>query len=394
MKIKKIKIIPGHNKEKELFRKIENLLVINAGSSSLKFALFRKSKNPFLIVSGNCDGIGTRNSYFIFKDKKGYSSKFKRKISNYKEAVELMCGFLKKEKIDFDAIAHRVVHGGELKEVVLVDKKIEKIIDNFSVFAPLHNPSELEVIRILKKFGRPQYAVFDTEFFSDLPDVSKVYPIPLGISKKYKLKKYGFHGISHEFVSKGLNGKTIICHLGSGCSISAIENGRVFDTSMGMTPLEGLMMRTRSGSIDPGVILFFLLKGYNLDEVLSKDSGFKGISGKKDFRDILKTMNRNKKSKLAYDMFIYSILKNIGSYIVVLKGLDNLVFTAVIGENVPVLRKDICNNLKFLALEIDQKKNEKNEEEISHKKSKIKVYVKKTNEEYLIAKKVFFKNGK
>jgi acetate kinase len=370
---------------------MKNLLVINAGSSSIKFSLFKKGKNLTSIFSGSCDEIDTENSSLIFKDREANIHKIKIKISNHKEAINLIIDLLKKQKLDFDAIAHRIVQGGHLHKVTLIDKKVENTISSFSSFASLHNPFELKVIQILKNLKKPQYAVFDTEFFVNLPEVSKIYPIPLEISKKYNLRRYGFHGISHEYVSENLKGKTIVCHLGSGCSVSAIKDGKALDTSMGMTPLEGVMMRTRSGSIDPGIILFLQKRGYNLDKILMEDSGFKGISGKEDFRDILKTIKTDKNSKLAYDMFVYSISKMIGSYIAVLNGLDNLIFTAAIGENVPMLRKDICDNLKFLGLEIDHKKNEANNEIISAKKSKVKIYVKKTNEEYLIAKKIFLK---
>jgi acetate kinase len=370
---------------------MRNLLVINTGSSSIKFSIFEKSKDPRLLISGRCEGINAKNSYFIFKDKQRNSHNIKIKISNYKDAINIILNLIKNQEIEFNAIAHRVVHGGNLNKTILINNKVESIIENYSKFAPLHNPQELQVIRILKKEKKPQYAVFDTEFFSNIPEVSKTYPIQLQLTKKYNIRKYGFQGISHEYVSKNIKGKTITCHLGSGCSISAIKDNKVLDTSMGLTPLEGIMMRTRSGNIDLGIIFFLQKKGYNIEEILSKKSGFFGISGKKDFRDILKSINKEKNSKLAYDMFVYSILKKIGSYIAILNGLDNLIFTAAIGENVPKLRKDICNNLKFLNLKIDENKNNKNSELISDKNSKVKVYVKKTNEEYLIAKKVFEK---
>lgn len=371
---------------------LNRLLVVNVGSSSLKFNLFEKK--PFnSVISGKFDGVGLISSFVEYKDKFGRKHEEKIKILDYNSAVKMLIDILKKETLSFDAVAHRIVHGGNMK-TCLVNEKVKKNIEEMSAFAPLHNPFELKTIKIFEKYKKPQYAIFDTSFFSELSEVSKTYPLPLEISKKYGLRRYGFQGISHEFVSRGLKGKTITCHLGSGCSISAIINGKAIDTSMGMTPSEGLMMRTRSGDVDPGIFLFLQKKGYNLDKLIRKESGFKGISGMDDFRDILKTMNKNKKSKLAYDMFVYSISKKIASYLSVLGGLDNLVFTAAIGENVPKLRKDVCDNFRFLGVHLNNRRNYSNNYEISSLFSKVKVYVRKTNEELAIAEEVFSKYGK
>lgn len=372
--------------------KFDKLLVLNVGSSSLKFCLFER-KNCSSLISGKCDGIGLAGSFVEYKDKFGREHKEKKKILDYNSAVKILIEILKKETLSLDAIAHRVVHGGNLR-TVKIDSRNEKIMKDFSKFAPLHNPLQIKVIDILKKFKKPQYAVFDTTFFIDLPKVSQIYPIASNVSKKFNLRRYGFQGISHQFVSRNLKGKTISCHLGSGCSVAAIKNGKPLDTSMGMTPLEGLMMRTRSGNLDPGIVLFLQKKGYDVDKLLRKESGFKGISGMDDFRDILKTMSQNKKSKLAYDMFVYSLSKTIASYLPVLGGVDNLIFTAAIGENVAMLRKDVCDNLGFLGIVLDNKKNKKNEEKISNLTSKVKVFVKPTNEELMIAREVFSRNGK
>jgi acetate kinase len=339
------------------------ILVFNVGSSSIKYGLF---KNSALIESGD---------YERLKSKK-----------DYEESIKKIFKKLKGKNIDL--IAHRVVHGGNLEKPVKITQEIKSKIKKFSEFAPLHNPEQLMAIELCEDYKKPQYAVFDTMFFSDIPKVSKTYAIPQEITKKYGIRRYGFHGLSHKYVSRNLNGKTITCHLGSGCSVSAILNKKPIDTSMGFTPLEGVIMATRSGTIDPGVIFFLEKKGYNVEELLTEKSGLKGICRHDDFRDILSNMKKNKECKLAYDMFIYQIIKTIGAYVSVLNGLDNLVFTAKIGENVAKLREDICNNFSFLGIKIDEKKNKSNSEIISSKESKVKVQVIKTNEEKMAVEEV------
>lgn len=342
---------------------MKKILVFNVGSSTLKFSLFENREKT---LEGKYEKLKTNQDY-----KKSFTE-----ISN-----EL------NEKVGFDIIAHRVVHGGNLKKPVLINKKIKQQIKKFSGFAPLHNPQQLKIINFAEKFHKPQYAVFDTMFFANLPEVSKIYPIPKELTQKYKIKKYGFHGLSHQAVSQGLKGKTITCHLGKGASMTAIKNKKPVDTSMGLTPLEGLMMCTRSGDVDPGLITFLENKNYNVKKILNESSGLKGISKFADFREVLKTL-KNKNSKLAYDMFVYHIIKYIGAYIAVLDGLNNLVFTGAIGENVPKLRRDICEHLDFIGIKLDKNKNNKNKEIISAKNSKAKVYVKKADEDEIIAREV------
>jgi acetate kinase len=341
----------------------KNILVFNVGSSSIKYSLF---ENENLINSGNYERLKTKE--------------------DYKNSVEKIFKKFEDKRIDF--IAHRVVHGGDLKKPSRINEKVKDKIREFSQFAPLHNPKQLMVIELCEKYKKPQYAVFDTMFFSEIPEVAKTYAIPKEIAKKFEIRRYGFHGLSHEYVSRGLKRKTITCHLGSGSSIAAIKDGKPIDTSMGLTPLEGIMMGTRPGSIDPGIIIFLEKKGYNVNKMLTEESGLKGLCGFNDFRDILSNMKKNKDCKLAYDLFIYRIIKVIGSYIAALNGLDNLVFTAAIGENVPKLREDICSHLSFLNIIIDNKKNKSNSEIISTKNSKVKVYVKKTNEEKMAVEEV------
>ncbi|MEK6875576.1 MAG: acetate/propionate family kinase [Nanoarchaeota archaeon] len=344
---------------------VKKILVFNVGSSTIKFSLF---ENREKILEGK---------YEKLKSKEDYEKSFE-KISN-----ELS------KKVGFDIIAHRVVHGGNMKSPVKIDKKVKEKIRDFSKFAPLHNSRELMIINLAEKFKKPQFAVFDTSFFIKLPEITKLYPIPKELSKKYHIRKYGFHGLSHESVSRGLKGKTITCHLGRGASMTAIKNNKPIDTSMGLTPLEGLMMCTRSGDLDPGIVLFLEKKGYDTDKILNIKSGIKGITNQKysDFRDILKNI-KNKEAKLAYDMFVYRIIKYIGAYTAVLDGLNNLIFTGAIGENAPRLRRDICEHLDFLGIKLDKNKNEKNKGLISSSSSKVKIYVKSANEDEIIIREV------
>jgi len=341
----------------------KNILVFNVGSSSIKYGLFE-----------NSNSIQSHN-YEKLKSKKDYETTIKNI-------------FEKLKNIRIDAIAHRVVHGGELKKTSKITKDIKNKIKQSSEFAPLHNPNQLMVIGLCESFKKPQYAVFDTMFFANLPEVAKTYAIPKEITTKYNIKKAGFHGLSDKYVSKDLKGRTIVCHLGSGSSISAIKDGKAIDTTMGLTPLEGIMMGTRSGSIDPGIIFFLQKKGYNMEDILTNKSGFKGMSKFNDFRDILSRMDKNKDCELTYDLFVYQIIKTIGSYIAALNGLDNLVFTAAIGENVPKLREDVCKNLQFISISIDKNKNKNNSELISSNNSKVKVYVRKADEGEIMAEEV------
>lgn len=338
------------------------ILVFNVGSSSIKYSLFEDS---------------------IFIESEDYE-KLKTK-KDYEDAVNKI--FKKIDITHIDLIIHRVVHGGSLEKPSRITEGVKNKIRKFSEFAPLHNPRQLMIIELCEKYKKPQYAVFDTMFFSALPEFAKIYAIPKEITRKYEIKRYGFHGLSHESVSKNLKGKTITCHLGSGVSISAILNEKPVDTTMGFTPLEGLIMGTRSGTIDPGIIFFLEKRNYNVKEILIEKSGLKGICGYEDFRDILSDY-KNKDCRLAFDIFVYQIVKTIGSYIAVLGGLDNLVFTGRIGENASKLREEVCKHLAFAGIKIDKIKDKSGSEIISSGKSKIKVWVRKTNEEKVAVEKV------
>ncbi len=339
------------------------ILVFNVGSSSIKYELFEESKS---IIEEKYEKLKTEK--------------------DYKEAVIKIFKNINENKIDY--IVHRIVHGGDLKKPSKITLEVKNKIKKFSEFAPLHNPKQLMVIKLCEQYKKPQYVVFDTMFFSELPKVARTYAIPIELTKKYNIRRYGFHGLSHEFVSKNMKGKTISCHLGAGSSITAIVNGKPIDTSMGLTPLEGVMMMTRSGTIDPGLIFFLEKKGYDVEEILTEKSGLKGVGREDDFRNIRSKMDKNKNCRLAYDLFVYSIVKTIGSYMAIMNGVNNLIFTAAIGENVPKLREDICNHFSHLGLELDKNKNNQNSEIISSNKSKVKIFVKKTNEEKIAVEEV------
>jgi len=332
----------------------KKILVFNVGSSSIKF------------------------SYYI-NNQKIYSNQ----IENLKSKKNLKKSFYTINKLipqTPNIILHRIVHGGDISKPTLITKQILNKISKFNIYAPTHNINQLEIIKLCTSYNKKQYAVFDTMFFSNLPKISSYYPLPKKIIKKYKIKRYGFHGLSHKNVTKDLKGKTISIHLAQGSSISAISDNKPLDTSMGLTPLEGLTMQTRVGDIDPGIIEFLSKKEKNLQQILYKDSGLKSITKYDDFRKILKNLN-NKNTKFAYNLFIYKIIKYIGSYIAILNGIDNLVFTGKIGKGSPRIRQDICKQLKYLNIRINKKDNLQNKELISLKNSKIKVYSRESQEE-------------
>jgi acetate kinase len=348
------------------------ILTINSGSSSLKFKLFDQKFKE--LQAGIVEQIGGQ-SFCDFDGKKTVV-----KIKNHQEAITAIFLFFKSKEIDLAAIkkvGHRYVHGGDMHyKPLLATSKSIKDLEKLNDLAPLHNPHNLAgikaVIRLLPK--AKNYACFDTAFFHDLPDRTKYYPLPIKLTEKFNIRRYGFHGLSHQYSAensaKRLNKKLsqlnlIICHLGSGCSISAIQKGKPIDISMGFTPLEGLMMATRSGDIDPAIIFYLNKKGYKLsaiEKMLNFESGFFGVSGFKDMRDIL--ASNKKQAKLALDMFVYRVRKYIGAYFAVLGKADAIVFTAGIGERSAKVRKLIAQGLPV----------------------KSKILIVKTNEELMIAR--------
>ncbi len=368
-----------------------NVLVVNSGSSSLKFKLINVEKKRIL-SQGIIERIGGASRFV--SDGKSRNVK----APTHKEAVELMLEHLGPLVKEIDAVGHRVVHGGEMARPVKINKKVLQIIEKMSELAPLHNPANLKGIKILmKKLKVPQVAVFDTAFHRTMPQKSRLYGLDYKLQKKYNIQRYGFHGTSHKFVSREArkllrrlrkpNRKIVTCHLGNGSSVTAVLNGRSFDTSMGFTPLEGVMMGTRSGTFDPSIVEFLTKKGFSVEDVIeiaNHKSGLLGISGvSNDMRDVLKS--KSKRATLAVEMFVYLVAKQIGAYAAAMNGLDAVVFTAGIGENSAKIREMICKHLEFLGVKIDKKRNSQNEMVISSKNSKVAVLVIPTNEELQIA---------
>ncbi len=387
------------------------VLILNCGSSSVKYQLM-ESENGEVFAKGIVERIGIRGSRLKHK-KEGKSFIIEKDIQNHNQAIELVVNTLLDKEIgvisdikEIDAVGHRVVHGGEkFSNSVIITEEVKKAIrDNFEL-APLHNPPNLKGIEAAEELmpNIPQVAVFDTAFHQTIPEFAYLYAIPYELYKKYKIRRYGFHGTSHYYVSRrsaellGKNVedlKIISCHLGNGASIAAIKNGKSFDTSMGFTPLEGLVMGTRSGDIDPGVI-FFLLENTDMTEsevysLLNKKSGFLGLfEESSDSRDIVEAYEKgNLRAKLTLEVWAHRIRKYIAGYAGAMGGVDVVIFTAGIGENCPVSRKLCVEGLDFMGIEIDDKLNEEyNRKEgiISPENSKVKVMVIPTNEELVIA---------
>ena len=388
------------------------ILIINAGSSSLKYQLLDMA-NEKLIAKGNCEKIGLSDPVISYKHD-GKEETFVG-AKNHEEAIKKVLDILvdKKNGVikSFDeigAIGHRVVMGGWIfKESTLIDDKVIEDIEKLSEMAPLHNPANAMGMRACKKVmpNVPQVAIFDTAFHTTMPEVAYMYGLKYEDYEKFHLRKYGAHGTSHRFVVQELakalgkdvkDVKAITCHLGNGSSITAIRNGESVDTSMGLTPLQGLVMGTRSGDIDPTVVQF-LCKDRNMTvdqtiNYLNKECGLLGISGlTSDMREVqAEALKGNKRCKLALDMLSYSARKYIGTYLAVLNGADAIVFTGGIGENRPEMREQIICDMENLGIVLDKEKNDNFKrgqvELISAKNSKIKIYVIPTDEELMMAK--------
>ena len=386
------------------------ILVLNCGSSSLKYQLI-DMQNEKVMAKGLCERIGIKNSSFEHKKFDGTKIKKEVDMQNHEDAVKIVISNLLdkdygviKDIAEIDGVGHRVLHGGKyFSEPVLINQKVKDAIRDCFILGPLHNPSNLIGIETCEKLipGIKQVAVFDTAFHQTMPEKAFVYALPYEYYKKYNIRRYGFHGTSHKFIAsraneilKNNNLKLITCHLGNGSSICAIKNQKCLDTSMGLTPLEGLAMGTRCGDIDPAIIKFLAhqenLNIDEIDDILNKKSGVLGISQvSSDFRDIeTEANNNNYQAKLALEIFYYRCAKYIGAYVTVLNGVDAIVFTAGLGENSPETREAICNYLKFLGVEIDMDKNNSRgkEIEISSDNSRVKVLIIPTNEELMIAR--------
>lgn len=387
------------------------VLVINAGSSSIKYQLYLMPEGNVL-AKGVVERIGEKKGKLCHKYD-GQTFTVEAKIEDHTKGMELILNTLVSKEVgvikdisEISSVGHRVVHGGEeFTGSMVIDDKVIASIEKFADLAPLHNPPNLVGIDASKK-GLPnakQVACFDTAFHSTIPEYAYLYALPYEIYEKYRVRRYGFHGTSHRYVARRAavmmgRGKydvnVITCHLGNGCSITAVKNGKSADTSMGLTPLEGVPMGTRTGDFDPAIIFYLLEKGYSakdLNGLCNKKSGLLGISGvSNDMRNLTELAEKgNARAKLAIDIFCYRIKKYIGTYMAVLGTTDAVVFTGGIGENAAQIRGMICENLTGLGIEIDRSVNEKTrgkEMDISTKTSAVKVFVIPTNEEAAIAR--------
>ncbi|MBN2858548.1 MAG: acetate kinase [Candidatus Delongbacteria bacterium] len=392
------------------------ILVLNCGSSSIKYQLFDMIDKKRL-AKGNVQKIGLIGTYIEHENDKNVKIRIDKEIADHQKGIEEILrlninpefGSIDKYE-EINAIGHRVVHGGEtFKDHALINDDVIRTIETLSNLAPLHNPQNVKGItsaqQILPRV--PQVAVFDTAFHQTMPAYSFMYPLPYSCYIKDKVRRYGFHGTSHYYVSRiayeeyGIekeNSKVITCHLGNGGSIAAILNGESIDTSMGMTPVEGLMMGTRSGDVDAGAVLHIMtaeeLGLQEMNNLINKQSGILGISGISfDMREIQQAIKKGgDRAKLAYDMFIYRIRKYIGAYAAAMNGVDALIFTGGIGENDPDVRRDVCKGFDYIGLKFDDFKNEDlkgKQELLSAPNSEVKVMVIPTNEELVIAEETY-----
>ena len=387
------------------------ILVLNCGSSSLKYQLINMETEEVL-ASGKYERIG-EDEAFITHKVNGKKIEIKHPAKNHEEAVDFTLKQLINPEYkvidnldEINAIGHRLVHGGEkINESVIITDEVVDVLKECIDLAPLHNPAGIIGIEACKKVmpGKPMVGVFDTAFHQTMPKERYIYPIPYEYYEKYGIRKYGFHGTSHMYVSQRLaeivkkdikNLKIVTCHLGQGSSICAVEYGKSVDTSMGLTPLGGIPMVTRSGDLDPSVVTF-LMKKENLtaeqvENVLNKQSGVQGISGlAPDFRVIeAESYSDNERASIAIEKFKYEIASYVAKYAVAMNGIDYIIFTGGVGENQINIRKGICEKLEFIGVKIDENANNMRgeEKEISKSDSKIKVYVVPTNEELMIAK--------
>ncbi|MBP3826683.1 MAG: acetate kinase [Prevotella sp.] len=387
------------------------ILVLNCGSSSIKYALYNMDDKS-VMTSGGAERVGMEGAFVKVKLANGDKKKIMHDIPEHTEGVKFIFSLLTDPEIgvikdlsEIDAVGHRMVHGGEkFNKSVILNKEVMETFEACIDLAPLHNPANLKGVNAVSELmpNLPQVGVFDTAFHQSMPQKAFMYAIPYNLYKQYGVRRYGFHGTSHRYVSQrvceflGVSpiGKRIItCHIGNGGSIAAVVDGKCVDTSMGLTPLEGLMMGTRSGDIDGGAITF-LAKKLDLDadgvsNLLNKQSGVLGITGESsDMRDVENAAAEgNARAILALDMYFYRIKKYIGAYAAAMGGVDIIVFTAGVGENQASMREEVCKNMEFLGVKFDKEKNKVRGEEaiISADDSKVTVCVIPTDEELMIA---------
>ncbi len=391
------------------------VLVINAGSSSLKYQLIDMADES-VIAKGICERVGTPEACISFKTPDGQKIEYNAPMSNHTEAFAAVKAALTEGEYkviddisEITAVGHRVVQGGSLfNKSVLINDEVIAGIEGLNDLAPLHNPANIMGINAsIELFGKdvPQVAVFDNAFHSTMPAEAYTFPIPCELANKYSIRRYGFHGTSHKFVSarcaevmgKNIEDlKIVTCHLGNGSSITAVKNGKVIDTTMGLTPLDGLEMGTRCGAIDPSVVLFLMekenLSVKEMDTLLNKKSGLLGVSGlSSDDRDLkAAAAEGNEQCATARNILAYQIKKYIGAFAAAMNGIDAIVFTGGIGENADDIRDKVCNEISYLGVEIDNEIGKTlvkgKEGELSTENSKVKVYVLPTNEELAIAR--------
>ncbi|MBA4549034.1 acetate kinase [Thermoactinomyces intermedius] len=389
------------------------ILVINCGSSSIKYQLF-DMQDESVLATGLVEKIGTESSIIKHqvpeKEELVIASEILDHRVGMKKVLDLLMdpedGVIKSAE-EVAAVGHRVVHGGEnFSSSVVIDSNVRRAIRETIDLAPLHNPPNLLGIDAAQAQlpHAVHVAVFDTAFHQTMPDYAYMYPLPYVLYRKYKIRRYGFHGTSHKYVSEQASKflgrpldelKIVSCHIGNGASITAVQNGKSVDTSMGMTPLEGLMMGTRSGDIDPAIVPFVITKEdltlAEVNSMMNKHSGLLGISGiSGDMREVTEAMeNGNDYARLAIDMYVYKIKKTIGAYIAAMNGVDVILFTAGVGENAALIRERVCEGLTFFGVELDPALNaerSKKERRISTQRSKVDVLVIPTNEELMIAR--------
>ena len=388
------------------------ILVLNCGSSSIKYALYDMDTKT-VMTSGGAERVGLDGAFVKVKLANGEKKTVMHDNPEHTEGVKFIFSLLVDPEIgvikdlkEINAVGHRMVHGGEkFNKSVLLTDEVLKVFEECTDLAPLHNPANLKGVRAVQELmpGLPQVGVFDTAFHQTMPKEAFMYALPYDLYEKYGVRRYGFHGTSHRYVSQRVceflgvkpEGKKIItCHIGNGASIAAVKDGKCVDTSMGLTPLEGLIMGTRSGDVDGGALTFIEKKlgldADGLSDLLNKKSGMLGITGvSSDMREIEKAFEEgNERAKLAFDMYFYRIRKYIGAYAAAMDGCDIIVFTAGVGENQPSLREEVCKKLTYLGVEIDVEKNKNlrgKEALISTPESKVAVCVIPTDEELMIA---------
>ena len=388
------------------------ILVLNCGSSSIKYALYNMDDRS-VMTSGGAERVGLDNAFVKVKLANGDKKQIMHDIPEHTEGVKFIFSLLTDPEIgvikdlkEIDAVGHRMVHGGEKfnKSVVLTDEVL-KVFEECSDLAPLHNPANLNGVNAVSELmpGLPQVGVFDTAFHQTMPAKAYMYAIPYELYDKYAIRRYGFHGTSHRYVSKRVceflgvkpeEKRVITCHIGNGGSVAAVENGKCIDTTMGLTPLEGVMMGTRSGDIDGGAVSFIQKKlGLDADGIsnlLNKKSGLFGMTGiSSDMREIdAAAKNGDEKARLALDMYFYRIKKYVGAYAAAMGGTDIIVFTAGVGENQANMREEVCRDMEWMGVKLDNEKNATvhgEETIISAPDSKVTVVVVPTDEELMIA---------